>query len=72
MGLFIFKFFYAWFEVLFFLGLKWGFITRDGWPYYWEGVANHTMWFLVVFAIDSLKFLFVMKWFEGWLSDGRQ
>ena len=57
-GLFSYK------ETLYFLGLKsgqWPF-WRNGYPYQWGGDIPHTLIFLIICAINSLEFLFILKW----------
>ena len=51
----------AHFTTWIFLGLKWGWILRDGCKYNWEGTTSHTLWFLLIVSINQLAFFILIK-----------
>jgi len=60
---FIGWFCFSYLSTITFLLLKWGIILRDGSKYNWSGTDEpHTLWFLLIIAIDSIKFLYVLRW----------
>ena len=61
----LFGFLFSYFPTLVFLMLKWGWLTRDGCRYNWGGDLPHTLLFLFIVSLDSVKFLFIMRWKLG-------
>lgn len=61
-------FLFSYFPTLYYLGLKLlpQVFTRGGYPYNWEGNIPHTLIFLIIISLDSIKFLFVLHWSGRW------
>ena len=64
-------FLYCFTPALYFIGLKAGIFTRNGWRYNWETDAPHTMWFLLILSINMLEYLFVLHWQYGLFNQKR-
>lgn len=64
------KFSLAHFTTWIFLGLKFGWITRDGCSYNWSNPnIPHTLWFLLIVTINHLGFLMLIKKTCGLIFD---